>query len=632
MVLGRKTIANRLSRYVLLISAGLLLVVTLLVGIFSREIIEGGSTEIAGKSLDLAISDIEKVISEVERAVDNVDWFVQRQPGNRKFMYEATRELVTANPDIIGSAVAFEPGYFRGERWFAPYTYVDAETGEIRSIQMGNDSYDYHQLEWYRVPRLLDRAMWSEPYFDEGGGGQQMATFSLPLKDTTGHFFGILTSDISLDWLSSRINETSPYALSYAALVSAKGIFIAHPDSTRILNMSIFDVAAESGDADMLAIAEAMVSGKKGFKTFSNGERFAAYGPLSNGWSLLVVNTYDVVFMDIFLFNLWMVFFLLIGLTGLYFGCRKVIRRQTMPLVEFSQSAMTMGKGNFQAMIPEVKTKDELASLRKSLEYMQWSINDYIRELKSTTASNERYESELNIARGIQMGMLPHNFPEMTGCSLHAMVQPAKEVGGDMYDFVDAGDSLYFMVGDVSGKGVPAALFMAIARAAFRFVGAMGLPMAEVMQRVNNSLCDGNDNMMFVTLFAGCLDRKKGTLTYCNAGHNPILILPPEGKARFLQAKPNLAAGLMMDFPYEEEFIPLQKGSRLILYTDGVTEAERADAEQFGEQRLLDWADSLNPDVSAHAAMLSLYSRVKEYTRGVAQNDDITIVSILYGN
>ena len=230
------------------------------------------------------------------------------------------------------------------------------------------------------------------------------------------------------------------------------------------------------------------------------------------------------------------------------------------------------------------------------------------------------------------MGMLPHSFPEMTGCSLHAMVQPAKEVGGDMYDFVDAGDCLYFMVGDVSGKGVPAALFMAIARAAFRFVGAMGLPMAEVMQRVNNSLCDGNDNMMFVTLFAGCLDRQTGTLTYCNAGHNPILVVPPEGKARFLQAKPNLAAGLMMDFPYEEECIPLQKGSRLILYTDGVTEAERADMEQFGEQRLLDWADSLNPDVSAHAAMLSLYSRVKEYTRGVAQNDDITIVSILYGD
>lgn len=630
MSLGRKTIARRLSRYVLLISAGLLLVVTLLVGIFSRNIILQGATEIAEKSLDLAISDIEQVIGEVEGAVNNVDWFVQRNPGNARFMYDATRELVTTNPNIIGSAVAFEPGYFRGRYWFAPYTCVDAETGGLKSFQMGNASYDYHQLDWYRVPRLHDQAMWSEPYFDEGGGGLQMATYSLPLKDTTGRFFGILTSDISLEWLSNRIKEISPYALSYATLVSARGTFIAHPDSTRLLNRTIFDVAAREDDPDMLVIAEEMVAGKKGFRTFNHGENFAAYGPLSNGWSLLVVNNYNEVFINIVLFNVWMIFFLIIGLAGLYYGCRKVIRRQTMPLVEFSQSAMTMGKGNFQAMLPEVKTQDELAYLRKSLEYMQWSINDYIREIKTTTASNERYESELNIARAIQMGMLPHDFPEMADCSLHAMVQPAKEVGGDLYDFVDAGDSLYFMVGDVSGKGVPAALFMAITRAVFRFVGSMGLPLAEVMRRVNNSLCDGNDNLMFVTLFAGRLDRKTGTLTYCNAGHNPILVIPPAGQPRLVHAKPNLAAGLVTGFPYEEEHIQLESGSRLILYTDGVTEAERVDTEQFGEERLLAWAGNLKGEVSSQAATLSLYSAVKDFTRGAQQSDDITILSILY--
>lgn len=622
--------ARRLSRYVLLLSAGLLLMVTLLVGIFSRAIITRGATEYAEKNLELAIKDIEQVIGEVERAVNNVDWFVQRHSRNARFMYDATRELVSTNPNIIGSAVAFEPGYFRGERWFAPYTYIDAETGEMHSFQMGNPSYDYPTYDWYRVPWLHDKAMWSEPYFDEGGGGQPMATYSLPLKDTTGHFFGILTSDISLDWLTQRINQVSPYNLSYATLVSASGIFIAHPDSTRIMNMSIFDVAAQSGDEDMLAIAEEMVSGKKGFRTFKNGDNFAAYGPLTNGWSLLVVNNYDEVFVNIVLFNVWMVFFLLIGLAGLYFGCRKVVRRQTMPLVEFSHAAMTMGKGNFQAMLPEVKTKDELASLRNSLEYMQWSINDYISELKTTTASNERYESELTIARGIQMALLPHDFPQMAECSLHAMVQPAKEVGGDLYDFVDVGDSLYFMVGDVSGKGVPAALFMAITRAAFRFVGSMGLSMAEVMRRVNNSLCDGNDRMMFVTLFAGRLDRKTGTLTFCNAGHNPILVIPPEGRARFVHAKPNLAAGLQMDFPYEEETLQLEKGTRLVLYTDGVTEAERPDKEQFGERRMQAWANRLNPDVSAKALTSSLYSQVKEFTRGAEQNDDITILTVLY--
>lgn len=633
MPLKRKSIARRLGRYVLLLSAGILVSVSVLLGFVSHRLIERVSMEVAGKEVDLVISDIEKMISEVERAVDNVDWFVQRNSHRQRFMYEATRELVLSNPSIIGSAVAFEPYYFKGTHWFAPYTYIDKETEEIRTIQMDNSDYDYPALDWYRVPRLYDKPVWSEPYFDEGGGDRQMATYSLPLKDTTGTFFGILTSDISLSWLSTRLQSIAPYWDSHMMLISARGTFIVHPDRSLVLNATIFDQAAKSGDERALELARNMVNGQRGssrFRGTNNEDYYGIYGPLSNGWSVLLVTSYASVFLNLYAYNLVLGILMLLGLLALYFGCRNVVRRQTMPIVEFSQAAMTMAKGNFKARLPEVRTQDELQTLNKSMAYMQQSINEYITELKSTTASNERYESELNIARNIQMSMLPQNFPVREDCDLYAMVQPAKEVGGDLYDFIEVGDKLFFLVGDVSGKGVPAALFMAITRAAFRFIGALGISMSEVVERVNNSLCDGNTSEMFVTLFAGCLNLTTGELDYCNAGHNPILVIQPDGSASFLRAKPNLAAGLVERFPYEEEHLRLAPGSRLLLYTDGVTEAERPDKKQFGEQALLSWAKKLNPGVSSNAAALELYSRVRHFAAGAEQNDDITIMSVLY--
>ena len=633
MSLHSQSIARRLSRYVLLISASMLLITVILLGIFGRRAIIRITTEVAEKEVDLVAGNIDMMISEVELAVGNVDWFVQRGSRQEKFIYDATRELVMSNPSIIGSAVAFEPYYFRGRRWFAPYTYIEKQTGEMHTIQMGNADYDYPTMDWYRVPKLYDKPVWSEPYFDEGGGHRRMATYSLPLRDTTGVFFGILTSDISLEGLSVRLKKITPYWDSYAVLVSARGTYIVHPDSSKVLKYSIFDTVSQMSDTTALAIAQNMLNGKKGsvrFRGDRNEDYFGVYRPLTNGWSILLVNSYESVFFYLHVFNFIMALISILGLIGLYIGCRKVVRRQMMPVVEFTQSAMNMAKGNFKARLPEVKRGEELQKLRDSLAYMQQSLNEYIAELKSTTASNERYESELTIARDIQMSMLPQNFPDnRPDCDFYAMVQPAKEVGGDLYDFLYVGDRLFFLVGDVSGKGVPAALFMSITRSAFRFIGALGLTMDEVVSRVNDCLCDGNKNEMFVTLFAGCLNTSTGVMDFCNAGHNPIVVVGPDGSASFLRAKPNLAAGLFEHFPYEAEQIRLEHGSRLILYTDGVTEAERADKKQFGNQALLEWAGKLNPSASANASTLDLYARVRHFAGDTEQNDDITIMSIV---
>lgn len=627
----KKNFASRLSLYVLVLTAGLMLAVAALSALSASRTVKQEADAQAEKVLDNAILEIERVITEVERAVDNVDWIVEQNLSDEEFLYTVTQELVKTNPNVIGSAVAFEPGYYKGRPYFCPYSYEGDVSHEIHSIQMGNEKYDYPTLDWYQIPKLLGRPYWSEPYYDDGGAGQRMSTYSMPLKDAEGSLIGILTADISLEWLSEKVSSIKPYKNAYTLLLGRNGSYIAHEDPDKVLNETIFTSALEMADTTALYIGREMIAGHRGMVQFRNDDAksFMVFGPLSNGWSMGLVCTYGDIYRDVNLVTLILSALLLLGLVGLFFGTRSLIRKQTMPIVEFTNSAMTIAKGNFNARIPEVTSRDELLRLRDSLAFMQQSINDYILELKTTTAANERYESELYIAREIQMSMLPQNFPSRRDFDLYAMVQPAKEVGGDLYDFIEVGDRVFFLVGDVSGKGVPAALFMSITRAAFRFIGSLGLPMDEVVHRVNNSLCDGNKNEMFVTIFAGCLDLKTGMLDYCNAGHNPIVVIRPDGSASFLRAKPNLAAGLFMDFKYEAERLQLERGSRLILYTDGVTEAERSDKVQFGEKALLDWANALNPDVSANASTLDLYASVRRFVKDAEQNDDITIMSIV---
>ena len=626
----KKNFASRLSLYVLLVSAGLMLVVTLLSAMFAAGSVAVEANRVVDRELDNAVLEIERLITEVERAVDNVDWVVEQHLDDEGTIFAVTRELVKANPNIIASAVAFEPGFFKGREYFAPFTYEGEDTHELYTIQTGNENYDYPILDWYQIPKLLGRPYWSEPYYDDGGAGRRMSTYSMPLKDQDGHFCGILTADISLEWMSEIVTSIKPYENAYALVIGRNGSYIAHPNLEKVLNETIFTSAMEMADTTAMSIGRAMLAGSRGKASFMDGKttNMMVYCPISNGWSIGLVCPYGDIYLYVNVVIIALLLLLLFGLVGLFFGIRQLIRKQTMPIVEFTNTAMTIAKGNFKAASPEVKSRDELNKLRNSLAYMQQSINDYIVELKSTTASNERYESELNIARDIQMSMLPQNFTQRENCSLYAMVQPAKEVGGDLYDFIEVGDNLFFMVGDVSGKGVPAALFMAITRAAFRFIGALGLSMAEVMGRVNNCLCDGNKNNMFVTLFAGRLDMKTGELEYCNAGHNPIVIVAPDGKASFLRAKPNLAAGLFENFPYEDERLVLEPGSHLVLYTDGVTEAEREDKVQFGEEALLQWASQMQSGVSPKGATLDLYASVKHFTQGADQNDDITIMTI----
>ncbi len=254
------------------------------------------------------------------------------------------------------------------------------------------------------------------------------------------------------------------------------------------------------------------------------------------------------------------------------------------------------------------------------------------KRLAEMKAARERMESELRIARSIQMSMVPSHFPDYEGLDMYASMTPAKEVGGDLYGYVLQGDKLYFALGDVSGKGVPASLFMAQATRLFRTLAIQGMMPAEICSSMNDALSgEDNESGMFVTFFLGLVDLKTGHLDFCNAGHNPPVLgsdkCCTDETCNFLEMVPNAPIGLFPGLEYEGEEVDNIKGCSLFIYTDGLNEAENRQQEQFGDDRLL---NILRTSRSENAQQLveMLAAEVEQHRDGAEPNDDLTMMCI----
>lgn len=250
---------------------------------------------------------------------------------------------------------------------------------------------------------------------------------------------------------------------------------------------------------------------------------------------------------------------------------------------------------------------------------------------------NKRMEGELEVAQTIQKAMLPKVFPpffDRRDLNIFGMVDPAKEVGGDLYDFYVRHNKLFFCVGDVSGKGVPAALVMATTRSLFRSITAHEEEPDVIVHKINRALCDQNDQNMFLTLFLGVLDCRTGELAFCNAGHNaPVMVKGVNERVSELEVKANLPLGIEPEFVFQTQKLPMSKNGLLFIYTDGLTEAENKKHEQYGEERMirhLEDCRTLVADLSPRRVVEEMKADVKRFVDGAQQSDDLTMLAIRY--
>ena len=623
----------RMSLYILMVAGSVFIFAFWSYFQQARRSVSEEAVEQAQVKLSNAILQIDNVLNSVEVALENLSWMVPEKLENPEYMYELTRQVLRSNPYVVGSAIAFEPSFYadRGVL-FSPYSYRLDEG--IQSKQLGTEDYEYHYMEWYQIPKLLGKPYWSEPYYDNGGANLIMTTYSLPLYDSNGEMYAVFTADISLEWFAEKVNEVKLYPNSFNFMIGRGGTFLVSDRMEAILNESFFARPLLEGDEDLIETGHRMLNGESGSARASRDgtEYFLFFAPVTTtGWCVCVASLHSDIFAGIDGLWNWLITILGMGVLLLAGFCYFTVRRLTEPMVRFAGSANEIAKGNFNAELPVIKTKDEMKTLHDSFWKMQKSLVDYMDELKKTTASKERIESELRIARSIQMGMVPKMFPpfpEREDVDLYAKLIPAKEVGGDLYDFFIEGDKLYFIVGDVSGKGVPASLVMAVTCRLFRTLAAHFHTPAEIVKALNDTLAENNESNMFCTAFMGVLDLKTGKMQYCNAGHNAPMVITPTGEVNYMKVVPNLPLGLFEGFPFVGQECDIALGVSLFLYTDGVTEAENMEHSLYSDERLLELLAKQRSQMPC-TIVNAVLDDVNKHADGAEQSDDITIMCII---
>jgi sigma-B regulation protein RsbU (phosphoserine phosphatase) len=633
-----KSLSSRIVFYLLSFCVVLFLILLSTFYYLSKRQIEIMTYKNAEAIANNTVLKAEQVLVPITKIANNYKWIVENMELHSDSVYGITRRIVENNPEVLGSAIAFEPRYFREQGYyFSPYSY--RENDSIKTIQLGNRDYEYFIMDWYQIPMMTGTPYWTEPYFDTGGGNALMTTYSVPffrLVNGERKAAGIITIDLALDWFTDIVSSVKILETGYASVISKNGTFITHPNKDWIMNETIFSVASELDNPELRSIGREMQKGNTGIvsSTLRGVERKLYFTPLPlSNWTMAVIFPKHEMYAPLRSISITLIVLISVGLLMLTWFVYKIVSKQLAPLSVFARSAHEVAEGNFAGALPDINTRDEMKDLHDSFVRMQKDLQTFIENLKSTTSAKEKIESELRIAREIQMGMIPKifpPFPNLTEIDLFAMMEPAKEVGGDLYDFFLIDEThLCFAIGDVSGKGVPASLFMAITRTLLRTVAPNQRSTREIVNTLNKSLSQGNDSNMFVTFFIGILNVETGQLFYTNAGHNPPAIIHAGEKIELFEVTKDIPIGLFEEFNYTEKERIISKDDKIFLYTDGITEAENCNQELYSEARLIDCLATVSSNEPIEVVM-GVARDVVIHVNDYLQSDDLTMMCIVY--
>ncbi len=626
--------------------------------------------------LDASVNEVRRVTSNVFTGASNHVPEIEEclaQPDRLPLLME---RVVKLNAHIRSCGLFFREAYYPQKgRWYCPYA-VRTDSIHVETKDLGGPSHDYLSAEWFDKAMKATESHWSRPFFEDNDSVPLVACL-FPIHDPSGQTVAVLSADLSLEWLQKRMQQLdwdiftqewmSPSQETvekfrdkdssfnkeekfskwkpYSFLISGDGTFIVHPDRQRIIHKRISDYAKATLDTVDDYVARQMLAGRRGYMgdqieqlpevvRLDGRKMYVFYAPVKHtDWSMaLAVPKYSIDLIGIFV-GLLMLLLIAVGLVVAFIVSRIVIRRAVKPLKQLSASAGEVAKGHFSTALPVIKHNDEVGVLRDSFDDMQKSLTKYVEELKTTTASKAAIENELEVAHNIQMGMLPKTFPpypDRNDIDIYGSLNPAKEVGGDLFDFYIRDDMLFFCIGDVSGKGVPASLVMAVTRTLFRNISAHTAEPGQIAAALNNTLSEGNDTCMFVTLFVGILHLSDGTLSYCNAGHDKPILIGQE--VRTLPCESNVPLGVSAGWTFTAQTAHITPQTTIFLYTDGLTEAEDASHAQFGITRVNQTAKMIaaHGDDQPQKLIESMASAVKDFVREAAQSDDLTMLALKY--
>ena len=631
----RKRLSVRLSLWIVLFAA--LIFVGALSYMFheSRQAVRQEAISRATEILDNTVLRVNNILDRVVVASENFVWLPTRHLDAPDSMFVYSKRILVNNPDLNGCSIAFEPNYFKNRgRYFSAFSVN--ENGKIMTTQEGNKHYEYFYMDWYQLCKLLDRPCWTEPFLDYNPDDiyskEMITSYCMPMKDKDGQYVGTLSVDLSLSWLSKTISAVKPYPHSYSIMTGRGGTFFVHPDTTKLFYETIFTETLDHPNEAVTELGHAMQRGEEGMRQLEidGVDSYVFFKPLgTTGWSVAIVCPESDIFGG---FNrlrhaVWAI--VLTGLLLMLIIVSRVITKSLKPLTTLASQAQVIAKGQFDKRLPDDGRIDEIGQLSHSFGDMQHSLTNYIEELKKTTALKASLDSELQVAKNIQMSMLPKiypPYPDRDDIEIFGQLDSAKEVGGDLFDFFIRDEKLFFCIGDVSGKGVPASLVMAVTRAQFRTVAAHEAMPDRIISELNEAMAEGNDSNMFVTLFVGALDLPTGRMRYSNAGHDaPILIGSGAG---LLPCDANIPVGVMPGWKFTAQEANIDPGTTIFLYTDGLTEAENIDHKQFQEKRIF---EVINKTQNEPKMLIeAMTDAVHDFVGDAEQSDDLTMLALQY--
>ena len=594
--------------------------------------------------MKLVSEKLENILSHEEVCARNVFAEIPNRLESPETVLRALENEMRLNSYIDGYFVAFEPGYFpQYEYWFEAYLHRN----DLHARNIGSSKHDYFQRDWYKRGKNEEDGYWTDPYFDDWSEKDIVCTFAMPLYDRMGRKVGVCGADMSLKWLVKELNtineksyntglvniQLSSDFIFHTFIITNKGTYVAHPDEKRVMQENVMSYIDQNDEEAVNAVNE-MMAQKHGIASMTIDGNYSTvyYMPIkSTDWEIAIAVPKKTFWLPAIFVLTLLIVVTLVGLWLVYKFSRSTIHQAVKPLSALSKSANEVSKGNFDTPLPELTYRDEIGDLRDSFASMQTSLAKYVIDMKQKAAQEAALNNELEVARNIQMSMVPREFPpypQRDDIDIYGYLKPAKSIGGDLYDFFIRDEKLFFCIGDVSGKGIPAALVQSATHFMFRIMSQREDDPSRIVSNINDVFAAENDSSMFCTFFLGVLDLKTHVLEYCNAGHElPILVTT---EATEIRVKPNIAMGLYMERQYRKEQIELPSGSVLILYTDGLKEAIDSTEECYGRERIL---TSLQRVIIKGATEPSDYIRqlvndVTLYVGDMPQADDLTMLAI----
>lgn len=568
-------IQKKIVLYIMVITIPMFLISLFLIQSYVSQELEKSEHRQAQLININTLNNVEDFLNKTSSFTMEAAYMIESNPENYEIVLPFLKNKIREDSSLFGSAIAIDPNSYLNKS-YCKYFYRGQDS--INEKWLMPPSYEYTQSDWFAKPKEYQKPIWSEPYFDKGGGEVYMSTYSFPILDQSKQFLGVVTADVELKTLSNRIQELNERSTSPIFLVSKSGFLLSHPDSNFNLKKSIFDYADFIKSESLKKAGNDIKEGKSGIYSVKlpDGD-YTLYTMYvkQTSWSIGIFLKNSVLFKPLRKLKFYLLIIMLAD----------IVLILIMVIVVSNQ-------------------------------------------LKRAAAAEEKARHELELANRIQQHFLP-KINELTDdkYDLNGVMIPAKEVGGDFYGYRQIDDKLIFYVGDVSGKGIPASLFMMAAQMLMEDAMDESSDPAKILNTVNQKILKISTTGMFATMIVGVIDFTSKTLTYSVAGHPPFIIKSGEGIYSPIPIFA-LPVAAFEGIVYENRTIELLPNTSIIAFSDGVSEAENSKLELFDTLPVAKVLGRIKPSDDALKIREELLKDLRKFTNGHQQNDDITIVVV----